>query len=172
MTDATPQVSAEGDLSLEGRPEQVLAFVLGGEPHAVALDRIRLVQRAEDIRPLPQAPDDVIGMIEVLDEAVPVVNLSKVLGLAEAENPEHVLVYNSAKGLVGFVVDEARGVVSATRAPLPQTLRRGGACLVALARHGDETAYLLDLEAVLPGPVGMSAARKGGSSTESESSGG
>lgn len=169
--DANPQVSTESDISLDGRPEQVLAFVLGGEPHAVALDRIRLVQRAEDIRPLPQAPDNVIGMIEVLDEAVPVVNLAKILGLREAANPEHVLVFNSSKGLVGFVVDEASGVVSAIRAPLPQTLRRGEACLIALARHGDETAYLLDLETVLPGPVGMSAARKGGNSTESESNG-
>lgn len=163
-----PQSPSDEGLSLEGRPEQVLAFVLGGELYAVALDRIRLVQRAEDIRPLPQAPDDVIGMIEVLDEAVPVVNLAKVLGLTEPEAPEHVLVYSSAKGLVGYVVDEARGVVTSTRAPLPQTLRRGDACMVALARHGDETAYLLDLEAVLPGPVGMASARRGGSSAESD----
>lgn len=149
---------AEG-ISLDQAPEQVLVFTVGGEAHAIDLDRIRLVQLAEEIRPLPQAPENVIGMVEVLDEAVPVVDLAAVLGLESHVEPEHVLIYNSSKGLVGYIVEEAHGVVSAVRAPLPQTLRRRGACLVALAKHGDETAYLLDLEAAMPGPGSMAVAR-------------
>lgn len=152
-------------LVFEEHPEQVLIFSAGGEDHAIALDRIRLVQRADEIRPLPQAPDGVIGMIEVLDEAVPVVDLAVVLGLDSPENPEHVLVYSSGKGLVGFVVAEARGVVNAVRAPLPQTLRRRGACLVALARFDGETAYLLDLESAVPGSGALAVARPDPTST-------
>ena len=160
---------AADDLSLDQRPEKILLFSVGGEAHAVDLDRIRLVQPADEIRPLPQAPENVVGMVEGLDEAVPVVDLAAVLGETGSGSPEHVLIYNSTKGLVGFVVDEALGVVNAVRAPLPQTLRRRGACLVALAKHGDETAYMLELEPAVPGP-GVIAATRGGGAISSDAS--
>lgn len=147
----TTSFDVADDISLAEHPEKVLLFDVGAEAHAIQLDRIRLVHRAESIRPLPQAPENVVGLLETQEEAIPVVDLAAVLGMERSETPEHVIIYSSSKGLVGFLVDNAKGVAQAVKAPLPQTLRRSGACLVALAKMDEGTAYLLDLESAVPG---------------------
>ena len=128
----------------------VLLFRAGGQLHAVPLDEVEAVARAGEVRRVPQPPPHVVGVIDRHDEPIPVVDLAAVLELAGGE-PRHVLVHRGRAGVVGFLVEEARGVGRAGLRPVPPQLRRPGGALIGLADVGAETAYLLDLEAGLPG---------------------
>ncbi len=153
-----------------GRREKVLWFKVAYSNLAIPLDRIRIVQRSEGIEPLPQAPRNVVGLIRIPpEEAVPVVDLAHSLGIRTAseiggeasrmlpeplEAPqavkEHVLIYDSDRGTVGFLIDRAEAVVEATILPVPEALADSDSSVVGLARTEEGTAYLVDLERHAP----------------------
>lgn len=166
-------VRPAGDLAVEGegRVQKVLSFRVAYLQLAIALDRIRIVQRSEGIDPLPESPRNVVGLMELSPgESVPVIDLAHSLGIRTAGEAgyegarmipeplgqpqgtkEHVLIYNSTRGTVGFLIDRAEAVVEAMVHPLPEALAETDSSLQGIARTGAGTAYLLDLERhVLP----------------------
>ncbi|MER3395454.1 MAG: hypothetical protein C4318_06060 [Acidimicrobiia bacterium] len=151
--------------------EKVLLFRVAYLRLAIPLDRIRIVQRAEGIKPLPESPRHVVGLMELgPSEAIPVVDLAHSLGIRNTTEgggedskrvqrmlestggvKEHVLVYNSDRGTVGFMIDRAEAVVEAATNPLPAALEGAeDSSLTGLARFENETAYLIDLERHVP----------------------
>ena len=143
------QEMAGGEVAAVDAEVTLLLFVAGGELHAVPLDEVEAVARAGEVRTVPQPPPHVVGVIDRHDEPIPVVNLAEVLELPPGA-AKHVLVHRSRAGVVGFLVEEARGVAKGGLRPVPPQLRRPGGALIGLADVGAETAYLLDLEAGLP----------------------
>ncbi len=160
------EMTAVGDV----RREKVLLFRVAYLHLAIPLDRIRIVQRSEGIAPLPESPRNVVGLMELgPEESVPVVDLAHSLGIRTAdevghdsgrklpepiEQPstakEHVLIYNSNRGVVGFLIDRAESVVEAELQPLPDALEDADSSLTGLARVSEGTAYLIDLERHVP----------------------
>lgn len=155
----------------EELPSKMLLFRVAYMRLVVSLDSIRMVHRSERLLPLPEAPRHVIGLFRLgEDESIPVVDLARSLGIRTADDapisesspfrrdePEHVLVYNSSKGVVGFLIDRAEAVVDAFVRELPESLQRHDSSIVALAKvltagSGDEeaSAYVIDLERHVP----------------------
>jgi purine-binding chemotaxis protein CheW len=140
----------------------VLLFEVGGQRHAVRLEEVNGVARSGELRPLPQPPAFVVGVIDRGDEPVPVVDLAAVLQL-EATQARHVVLHNGPFGVVGFLVEEAAGVGEATIRPLPTQLRRSGGALKGLADSAVGTSFLLDLGAAVPEEMRENHARTGAS---------
>lgn len=166
---------AEGSLESptvsEELPSKMLLFRVAYMRLVVSLDSIRMVHRSERLLPLPEAPRHVMGLFQLgEDESIPVVDLARSLGIRSADEApgvepsaarrderEHVLVYNSAKGVVGFLIDRAEAVVDAFVRELPESLQRHDSSIVGLAKlvspgAGDEeaSAYVIDLERHVP----------------------
>ncbi|MDF3982076.1 chemotaxis protein CheW [Luteibacter sp. PPL201] len=87
-----------------------LGFSLEGQRYAVALSSVREVIRPGDITPVPGAPDDVLGIVNLRGQIVPVLDGRRRFGLdthvdAEKEDAQRVIVFDDAGTVVGMRID-------------------------------------------------------------------
>ena len=64
---------------------QLVVFFLNEQKYALYLPAVERVVSAIEVTPLPQAPDNVLGIINVMGKVIPVVNIRKRFGLPERE---------------------------------------------------------------------------------------
>ena len=124
---------------------KVLIFHVGGERHAALLGDVAGVAHVDEIRPMPQPPRFVIGMIDRGAEPIPVYDLAAILDLPSGQN-RHVILHQGTNGVVGFVVEQAAAVGAAQLRELPEPMRRPGAAVTALADVHGAPAFMIDLD--------------------------
>ena len=64
---------------------QLVVFFLNEQKYALYLPAVERVVSAIEVTPLPQAPDNVLGIINVMGKVITVVNIRKRFGLPERE---------------------------------------------------------------------------------------
>ena len=87
-----------------------LGFSLKGQRYAVALASVREVIRCGDITPVPGAPDDVLGIVNLRGQIVPVLDGRRRFGLdghidADAKDAQRVIVFDDNGSVVGMRID-------------------------------------------------------------------
>ncbi|HEY9791957.1 MAG TPA: chemotaxis protein CheW [Candidatus Obscuribacterales bacterium] len=92
--------------------ETLLTFWLDGKKFACQLDSMQRVVWAVEITPLPGQNDKVLGVINIEDQVIPIVDLRQIVGMRarELELDDDILIANSAFGPVGMIVDSVEGV--------------------------------------------------------------
>ena len=107
---------------------QFVVFRLGDEEYGLPIEIVSSIIRYEEPTPIPRAPEDVQGVINLRGMVIPVVDLRKRFGGAEdeAEAPaaERIVVTESAVGAVGLAVDAASEVAAIAMdevRPAPET---------------------------------------------------
>ena len=102
--------------------------------------------RAAQVTPLPQAPDTVIGVINVAGAVLPVMNVRRRFHLPEREiSPaDHFLIARTARGPIVLVIDITYGVVEHPATPTGDS----GHICGALALH-DGLVLIHDLDRFL-----------------------
>jgi purine-binding chemotaxis protein CheW len=95
------------------RPRQLLVFVLDERRFSVDLSVVVRIARMVEIIPLPQAPDVVLGLINVQGQIIPVVSVRKACGLPERlpHLDDRLIILRMPARTVALVVDEVIGVV-------------------------------------------------------------
>lgn len=95
------------------KPDQFVAFVLNGERYGLTLSAVDSVVRAVAITPLPQAPDIVLGVINMRGRVIPVINLRRRFRLPEREImlSDQLLIAHTARRQVALVVDAVSAVL-------------------------------------------------------------
>ena len=100
---------------------QVVIFALGQEEYGMPIVVVREITRLGEVRPIPQAPSYVKGLINIRGVAIPLIDLHTRFGIpsgsaalstqgeAVREN-ELALITEVNGGLVGFAVDQVREV--------------------------------------------------------------
>lgn len=90
-----------------------VAFAVAGLSFALPLDRVTRAIHAVALRPLPQAPEIVSGIVNLQGHIVPVVNLRRRFGLPERElEPgDRLLIVRSSRRTLAMIVDAVVGVV-------------------------------------------------------------
>jgi purine-binding chemotaxis protein CheW len=89
-------------------------FRLGDEEYGLPIERVRTIIRYEPPMPVPRAPDDVLGVINLRGRVVPVIDLTRRLRVGSFA-PGHlsrVIITEGSVGEIGLVVDSASEVVS------------------------------------------------------------
>jgi purine-binding chemotaxis protein CheW len=103
---ATERVERIGEtLGLE-----LLVFALGGERHALALDRISEVTPFKQIDHLPGTPSHISGVIPLHGRIVALVDLNVLFGLKGQSNSGYAIVLRSAEMEFAVGADEIIGV--------------------------------------------------------------
>lgn len=87
-----------------------LGFSLKGQRYAVSLASVREVIRCGDITPVPGAPDDVLGIVNLRGQIVPVLDGRRRFGLegridVTEEDAQRVIVFDDAGSIVGMRID-------------------------------------------------------------------
>lgn len=151
----------------EEPPEEFLGFVLGAERFLVPLISVREVGRIPLLTEVPHASGDIVGLMNLRGELLPVYDIAASLGIVEAPRdlagPDapslpreaRVVVLHLPPSAAGLVVDGLLGVIrlphAAFQAPGPGVGQRGGrAAIVALAHHEGRLHCLLEAQELLP----------------------
>ncbi|SMQ73085.1 purine-binding chemotaxis protein CheW [Devosia lucknowensis] len=129
------------------------------------------VQEILDMRPiarLPRSPDNLLGMIDVRGEGVPVLDLRQTLGIEPAPDTENtrivVLAVCGANGqvVVGLRADRVFEVTvldSETLDPAPAVSASwSGHCIQGIGRRNGRFVTVLDLDRLLGETAGLNIA--------------
>ncbi|MHB8535590.1 MAG: chemotaxis protein CheW [Sulfuricaulis sp.] len=91
----------------------MVGLTLDGQRYALRLAQVERVIRAVEIVPLPQAPEIVVGVINVQGWVIPVVNMRKRFRLPEREIilSDQFVIARTSRRPVALIVDGTDGVV-------------------------------------------------------------
>ncbi len=97
---------------------QYLSFNLGGEDYGVDILRVQEIRGWEELRPLPDTPEYVKGVLDMRGTIVPIIDLRIRMNMADVQyHPTTVIIVLSVnkdygeKQLVGAVVDAVSDVL-------------------------------------------------------------
>jgi len=136
---------------------QLLTFRVGSEEYGVPILTVHEIRGQSPITPLPNAPPEMPGVMNLRGTIVPVIDLRVKFGVPDAGDSRFtVIVLVSVGGkIVGMVVDAVDDVLSVPAAeiqPVPDlgTPAHGG-FVSGLVHVGDKLVVLLDVARVLAG---------------------
>jgi purine-binding chemotaxis protein CheW len=153
---AAPDVAeseAEEQDEVEHEQEtEMLAFLLGTEEYVLPVERVQEVLTPREITPIPHSKEFILGVCSLRGVVLPIIDLHRRLGLAEAAGDERsrIIVLNlGPDDRIGLFVDRVRGVVrflpSLVR-PVPETIEQGAEFLQGIVRKDDRLLILLDAQ--------------------------
>jgi purine-binding chemotaxis protein CheW len=92
---------------------QLLIFRLDDRRYALRLASVERVVRAAEITPLPHAPEIVLGVIDVGERVLPVLDTRRRFGLRsrELDPSDHFLIASTPQFPVALIIDDAVGVI-------------------------------------------------------------
>jgi purine-binding chemotaxis protein CheW len=95
------------------RVQQLVGFALEGWNYAVYLAAVARIVHVVEVAPLPQAPEIVLGVINVSGRIIPVVDLRRRFGLPpkETELYDHLVIARTSKRELAFLADTVTGVL-------------------------------------------------------------
>ena len=121
------------DVLSEEVTKQHLTFILGGEEYGVDILKVQEIRGWERATPMPNAPEYVLGVINLRGIVVPIIDLRVRFSLPTAEfGPATVVVIvkvskNDIERTVGLVVDEISDVYSILESDIKVAPEMGGA---------------------------------------------
>jgi purine-binding chemotaxis protein CheW len=138
-----------------------LTFLLGREVYAVDILRVKEIRGWSPVTRIPQAPDFLLGVLNLRGAVVPVVDLRLRFGLQAVEyNATTVIIVLSLRSAegghreFGIVVDSVQDVVdidSQGIKPAPSVSATAASFIEGIASHGEQMLILLDTEALAAG---------------------
>lgn len=157
-----PEVEASLRALAEEQPEEFLAFELGEETYAIPIGAVREIFKVSTVTEVPRAQPNVIGLINVRGEMLPLYDVKVRLRLADAvpvvhgagdlsRNHRVVLLHDAQEGDCGILVDRVLGVVKLALSKLEARPNLGleRDAIAGLARKDGRMYILLDVEEAL-----------------------
>ncbi len=129
---------------------QLLAFSVGDHRYALPLSAVKRVVRAVEVTPLPDAPDTILGLINVQGQIMPVVNVRRRMGLPEREVnlSDRLIIGQTSKRTVALLVDAVSGVIEPEEQEVitAEKILPGAGCVGEVAKLAEEIVLVQDLD--------------------------
>ncbi len=92
---------------------QVVGFRIGNETFGVRIGSVREIVRVAEITTVPNAPDNIEGVINLRGKIIPVMDLRKRFGQGEiiSDKKNRILVVELENKLLGLIVNSASEVL-------------------------------------------------------------
>ncbi len=124
------------------------------QQYALNLSCVERIVRAVEITPLPDAPEEVLGVINVEGRVIPVLNTRKRLGLPERELELHdlfIIVSENGRTLA-LVADQVRPVIEipVQEVVSPDRVLPGTGYVQSVAKVDDGMIVVLTIEKASP----------------------
>ncbi len=152
--DATTAVAVSVHEPADDDAHQYLAFTLLGETYGIDLLSVREIIGYSKPTPLPGMPEFMLGVINLRDHAVPVIDLARRFGpeATQVHQRSCVIFLESSGQELGVVVDKVNAVeeFSAQRIVPPPGFGTGlrRKFIKGMAEDGDGFTILLDIQRV------------------------
>lgn len=143
------------DITQTHEPNTYVTFELAGQIFAVDVGNVREILDLQPISRLPNAPSDLLGMIDVRGQGIAVVDLLSQLGLSNVSSDTdcRILVLEigaAGRKPVGVIADRVLSVVSIADSdiePPPEATMPWRACaMIGITRVEGELVTMLALE--------------------------
>ena len=132
---------------------QLVVFTLDAQHYALPLTRVQRVVRMVEVTPLPQAPEIVLGVIDLQGTILPVMSMRKRFGLSEPETSlsDQLIVADTATRSVALVVTSVAGVVERRAEEVTETemIVPGAQYVEGMTRLEDGILFIHDLDRFL-----------------------
>jgi len=134
-------------------PENLITFTLDNQLYAMYLSSVERAVRMVEITPLPQAPEIVLGIINLQGRIIPALNLRKRFRLPERRPGvgDQLLVARTSRRTVALVVDAVCGVIEcpAREEIAPATIVPGLEYVTGVVKLADGMLFIHDLDEFL-----------------------
>ena len=146
---------------MEEVPEEFLSFSLEGETYAVPIHAVREILKVTMVTEIPRAAKNVIGLINVRGEMLPLYDvktrlklasrIQQVRSAADVPRAARIVLLKDLEGDAGVLVDKVSGVVKLQLSKLEEAPDLGveRSAIAGIARRGEDLFILLDVEQAL-----------------------
>lgn len=135
------------------RVEQLLVFAVSDLHCALQVSTIERVARAAEITFVPKAPANVIGLLNVHGNIVPVLDIRRLFRLPPQEMTldDHIIVARTTSRAMAIIVDAVLGVTECDGQNIlaPERLYPGIAYLEGITRLQDGILFIYNLDTFL-----------------------
>ena len=142
------------DLSTSTGELEFSTFRIGGLLMGIDIRHVQEINRFKGITPVPHAPENVRGVINLRGEVVTVIDLRTTLQMAPAENSKknHIVIVNINEESIGLLVDKIADVIITTAAEIePPPANVSGVdskYLSGVCKLKSELLVILDVEEI------------------------
>lgn len=94
-----------------------LSFTLDARTYGIRLAAVERIVRAAETLPLPDAPDSILGILNVGGRIIPLASLRRRFGLPDRTLTvsDHIILARTRRRAVALAVDQAGGVIDGDR---------------------------------------------------------
>ncbi|WP_297228094.1 chemotaxis protein CheW [uncultured Desulfovibrio sp.] len=134
---------------------QLVTFRIGEEEFGVDILAVQEIIRLVPITPVPRAPVDIAGVINLRGKVIPVVNMRSRFSLParDASPQSRIVVMESEEKIVGFLVDAVSEVlripVTTVEDPPPVVAGIGSEYIRGVGKLAERLLILLDLDRLM-----------------------
>lgn len=136
----------------EGERVQYIVIKMGNEQFGIDIKYVDNIVRMQAITRVPHVQAFIKGVINLRGEVIPVLSLRVKMGLEDAPETKAsriVILKLEQYGLLGFVVDEVREVVTLSEIQIEKTSYNGTdekpPFVAGVGKNGEDLISLLDL---------------------------
>ncbi len=132
-----------------------MAFELYGALYGIQITKVREIIGMRDLEPMPRTPAFVLGLMNLRDLIIPVLDLRLLFNLPVAARDEdsRIIVVEMVRGELGLVVDRVRGVLDLREDQIEDAPNFGAFLntdfVIGMGKSDEEVLALLDIEAAL-----------------------
>jgi purine-binding chemotaxis protein CheW len=141
---------------------QYLTFRLGDEEYGVEIEKVQEIKGYSAIRPIPNVPAHVGGVMDLRGTIIPVTNLRPKLGMAETECTPFTVIVVLTVGhrTMGLIVDAVSEVLTIPGGEIQAAPDFGvevdARFIRGVTKAGDKVVVVLDIDRILAGSAGAS----------------
>jgi purine-binding chemotaxis protein CheW len=141
---------------------QYLTFRLGDEEYGVEIEKVQEIKGYSAIRPIPNVPAHVGGVMDLRGTIIPVTHLRSKLGMAETECTPFTVIVVVTVGhrTMGLIVDAVSEVLTIPGGEIQAAPDFGveveARFIRGVTKAGNKVVVVLDIDRILAGPAGGS----------------
>ena len=152
----TPEEGTEGEEMQSKEHEQKRMFVwfsLGSDPLALPIEVVKEAVNAEQIIPVPKAPEFVQGVMNLRGEVLPIISLAKLLELdVDPGECRRVIVTHLGETEAGLLVKEIKGILRVSQgdiSPLGEVAREAAQAFSGAIKREGGLILIINIERLL-----------------------
>ena len=151
---AVQSLESDRHNAVGGDANQYLTFSLGSEEYGVDILKVQEIKGYTATTRIPNAPQDVVGVLNLRGTIVPIIDLRRKFGLPSVEYNQFtaIVVMVVQRRVMGIIVDSVSEVMSIPGGSVQPAPDFGGirsTLLQGMAKIGENLITLLDIDAVL-----------------------
>jgi purine-binding chemotaxis protein CheW len=133
-----------------------ILFTLDKTLYALPLAKVEQVIHAVELTPLPEGAHTFLGLVNIQERIVPVINIREILGLSQRDMmiTDRIILSKTSSATVSFVADSVVGLVNLEKkewddaAPV---FARDNGYLAGVAKYESRTVMMIDIEKLFSG---------------------